>query len=48
LAITRYFPSSVSHCDALGCSARRASSTSLVVGATSLGLSLTVAAGELL
>lgn len=48
LALTRFLPGSVAHCDALGCSARSAGSSWLAVGATSLGVRLTFAAGELL
>jgi hypothetical protein len=48
LAVTRFLPTSVSHCDALGCAARSAGSSWLAVGATSLGVRLSFAGGELL
>ena len=48
LALTRFLPSSVAHCESLGCEARSASSSWLAVGATSLGVRLTFAAGEAL
>jgi hypothetical protein len=48
LALTRFLPTSVAHCEALGCSARSAGSAWLALGATSLGVRLTFASGELL
>lgn len=46
LAYTRYFPSSVSHCEGQACVAIPASQTALAVGGTSLGLRLTLSTGE--
>lgn len=48
LSLTRFAPASVSHCEARGCSARSAGSSWIAVGATSLGVRLSFAAGELL
>jgi len=48
LSLTRFVPSSVAHCEGLGCSARSADSSWLAVGATSLGVRLGLASGELL
>lgn len=48
LAVTRFLPRTVSHCEALGCSARSTGSSWVAVGATSLGVRLTFAGGELL
>jgi hypothetical protein len=48
LALTRFLPTSVAHCEALGCSARSTGSAWLALGATSLGVRLTFASGELL
>ena len=48
LAFTRFFPTSVAHCEALTCSTRSASASWLAVGATSLGVRLTFATGEAL
>lgn len=47
-AVTRFLPASVAHCEGSGCSARSASSSWLAVGATSLGVRVSFAAGELL
>jgi hypothetical protein len=46
LAYTRYFPSSVSHCDGRACVAIPANQAALAVGGTSLGLRLTLMTGE--
>lgn len=48
LSLTRFAPTSVAHCEAGGCSARSAGASWLAVGATSLGVRLSFAAGELL
>lgn len=48
LALTRFIPSSVAHCESRACSTRSAGSSWLAVGATSLGVHLTFAAGEAL
>jgi hypothetical protein len=46
LGYTRYFPASVSHCNGQACIAVPASQAALAVGGISLGLRLTIAAGE--
>lgn len=46
LSLTRYWAASASHCDAAGCSAVAGRDSLLSIGATSLGLRLTIAAGE--
>jgi hypothetical protein len=48
VALTRFLPTSVAHCEALGCTTRSGGSSWLAVGATSLGVRLTFAAGEAL
>jgi hypothetical protein len=47
-SFTRFAPASVAHCEVLGCSARSAGSSWLAVGATSLGVRVSLATGELL
>lgn len=47
-AWTHYVPNGVAHCDAIGCSTIPASASWLAIGATSLGIRVSLTMGELL